>query len=699
WMGQEFHATGPFRDSVRMGWREASAQHRIFRAHRDLIDLRELLPALQNSDLKASTGFINDELDLMAYWRLGATNEDNLVVLFNFSNQDRTIGCPFPTTGLWHVQFNSDWGVYGSDFGNVGPTNNSVTADFVEGGSSVRANVPVAAQSMVVLARSAAPAARLADDLDADGLADGWETLTGATSPTGDADNDGISNLREYQLGFDPNEVDPTTVTGQFNEWNPASAAMKTTSTPSLLHYLYVTETAAPAQEMKFLFAGAYYGTSASASVASIDGPGDNIPYSAPGQGYAYFTFNTATKAYSVVTFTPTSRLDGDADGMDDRWETWHGVSSASLDPDGDGFTNVQEFQRGSSPNAWNRPAMSMAGLNGNWAANANLLVYFWHNSWRLDLPFRSGTTSQFKFTSTAGATTTWWGDIQPDGVADDNASAQQNININFNQGTGIYRFQFNEASSAYQVTYDATDVNADGIQDAWVTYYGLSGSNALATADPDGDGWSNFSEMNRGTSPLVSNPKRMSIVGEGALPVASWNPAANNMTWSDVRNQWEWLATASSSGNAVFKFAQGPQWSDPNWGTNTLGVLAAGASNITRLVISNTRYRVAFNDVALSYSISNYPISTEWWETNNLPTNGSWSDDTDGDGNSQLMEYALGGNPNLPQTNRLISSWATNQGGSNRLVLRWTQRTNAVVNPEWQTGLVSSNWTNLTPS
>ncbi|MFM8655133.1 MAG: DUF3459 domain-containing protein, partial [Verrucomicrobiota bacterium] len=111
WMGQEFHATGPFNDSVRMGWREASAQHRIFRAHRDLIDLRELLPALQNSDLNASTGFINDELDLMAYWRLGATNEDNLVVLFNFSNQDRTIGCPFPTAGVWHVQFNSDWGI------------------------------------------------------------------------------------------------------------------------------------------------------------------------------------------------------------------------------------------------------------------------------------------------------------------------------------------------------------------------------------------------------------------------------------------------------------------------------------------------------------------------------------------------------------------------------------------------------------
>jgi len=63
-------------------------------------------------------------------------------------------------------------------------------------------------------------------------------------------------------------------------------------------------------------------------------------------------------------------------------------------------------------------------------------------------------------------------------------------------------------------------------------------------------------------------------------------------------------------------------------------------------------------------------------------------------------MEYALGGNPNVPQTNRLINSWTTNQAGTNRLVLRWNERTNAAtVQPQWQTGLVSSNWTNLTSS
>ena len=700
WMGQEFHATGPFNDRVRMGWREASAQHPIFRAHRDLIDLRETLPALQNPSLNESTGFLNDELDLMAYWRLGATTDENLVVLYNFSAQDHTVQCPVPTTGTWHVQFNSDWGIYGPDFSSFGPAGNTVTAALVEGESSVRATVPVAAFSVVVLARSAPPVARLTEDLDSDGLADGWEALTGVTGPTGDSDNDGISNLREYELGFDPNEADPTSVAGQFNGWDPVGAVMRQTPTPNQLHYLYVTEEAAQAQAFKFLWVGEWHGASATAGVAAA--PGNNITYDTPQRGYTYFIFNTATKAYSVVTFTPTNRVDLDSNGMDDRWETWHGVSSASLDPDGDGFTNVQEFQRGSHPTVWNRPAMSMAGLNGNWA-NANPLVDFWHNSWRQDLPFRNGTTGQFKFTSTAGTTTTWWGDIQSDGVADDNASDQQNINVSFNQGSGIYRFQFNEASSAYEVTYDATDANADGVQDAWVTYYGLSGSNALASTDPDGDGFSNLAEFGRLSSPNVLD--RMSLVGNRS-PLA-WSPddAALRMTWSDARQRWEWTGSFTA-GDLEFKFASGPGWDGSNYGT-AAGVAAntattAGESNLSTSLAAG-RYRFAFSEANGAYTIQSFPVSTEWREVNGLPSAGAWTDDTDKDGMVDLLEYALGGSPTNQADGKTLQTMAIiNSGGTNRLVLQWLQRTDGggslVVTPELATDLAGS-WSPLTPS
>jgi 1,4-alpha-glucan branching enzyme len=698
WMGQEFHATGPFRDSVRMGWREASAQHRIFRAHRDLIDLREQLPALQNSNLDAAAGFVNEDLDLMAYWRLGATNEENLVVLFNFSASDRTIQCPVPTIGTWHVQFNSDWGVYGSDFGNVGPTNNTVTASFVE--SSVRANVPVAAHSVVVLARTAAPSARLTADANGNGLADGWEDLTGITNPAGDADGDGISNLREYELGFDPNEADPTTVAGQFNGWDPAGAVMKATATANVLHYLYVTEEAAPAQPFKFLWVGEWHGASATAGVAAA--PGSDITYNAPQRGYTYFTFNIVTKAYTVATFTPTNPVDADSDGMDDRWEAWHGQTSPTANPDNDAYSNLQEFQRGSHPTVWNRPNLGMAGLNGNWTANANPLVYFWHNDWHLDLPFRNGTSTQIKFTGTDGGTTTWWGDAQPDGVGDTDGGAP-NININFVDGNGIYRFQFNEASSAYQVNYDPTDANADGVQDAWVAYYGLTGANAAATADPDGDGISNLAEFRRFSSPSVVD--RMSVVGNPS-PLA-WGPddAPLRMTWSDARQRWEWMGNFTA-GALEFKFASGPGWGGSNYGSTSVALIGTSSTSVTNNASVNLaagRHRFTFSETNGGYTVQSFPVSTEWREVNGLPPAGAWTNDTDKDGVVDLLEYALGGSPTNGADGRTLQTMATtNSSGTNRLVLQWLQRTDGgsslAITPESATDLTGV-WSSVTAS
>jgi 1,4-alpha-glucan branching enzyme len=694
WMGQEFQATGTFSDSVRMNWQEASAQHRIFRAHRDLLQMKKDLPALQNSVLSQAPGGVSESLGVMLYWRLvpGEPTHD-MVVCLNFSDQTRSnVSINFPSEGTWSTRMNTDWRVYGADFSDVGPSET-----FAVSGTRT-APVTIAPSSAIIFTRAPRTAAITLEDANSNGLADGWEDLTGVTSPTGDADSDGISNLREYELGFDPNEADPTTVAGQFNNWDPAGAVMKVTATANVLHYLHVTEEAAPLQEMKFLFTGAWYGTSTDPAIASTNAPGNNITYNAPARGYVYFTFHLLTKAYTVATFTPTSRLDADSDGMDDRWEAWHGVTSASADSDGDGFTHRQEFERGSDPTVPNRPLFALAGGFNDWNASANPLAHFWHHQWHVDLPFGAGATRPFKFT--IGSWDTSWGDVEPDGIADTTANDQQNILINFDQGGGIYRFQFNEASSAYQVTYDATDANADGIQDAWVAYYGLTGANAAATADPDGDGWLNLAEMKRGTGPLISNPKRMSVVGEGALPVAAWNPAANNMTWSEVRHQWEWLGTATSSGNAVFKFAQGPQWSDPNWGTNNVGAVTASADNLTHPVVAATRYRIAFNDVALTYSLQSFPVSAEWREVNSLSAGGAWTNDTDRDGVTDLVEYALAGSPTNSADGRTVQTMATtNIAGTNRLVLQWVQRTDGgsslTVTPETATDLAGS-WSGI---
>jgi len=50
-----------------------------------------------------------------------------------------------------------------------------------------------------------------------------------------------------------------------------------------------------------------------------------------------------------------------------------------------------------------------------------------------------------------------------------------------------------------------AADANKNGIPDAWEALYGLTGANAAADADPDGDGRTNLQEYNAGTNPILA--------------------------------------------------------------------------------------------------------------------------------------------------------------------------------------------------
>jgi len=701
WMGQEFHATGAFSDSSPLDWRTGAGQHRIFRAHRDLIEMRELLPALQNSNLDASAGFSNDDLDLMVYWRLGTSNAGNLVVLFNFSAQTLNVSCPFPTTGTWHVQFNSDWSVYGSDFGNVGPAGQTVTANLQ--GSAVRADVPVAGHSVVVLATTPAPPGRFTEDAGGDGVPDGWQAMTGASDGTSDDDIDGLSNLFEYQNGLDPLRKDVATVT-----YNGTTHALRASSNnPVVQHIAWAVDPVSVIRPSSFTFLS-----------NSIPGPF----FTNPAGTYRRFVLNLTNAGSGYSFFSPNTNL-AVVDTNRTNWAVFHAVTDFSANPDGDAFTNLQEFARGSDPHAPDRAAIHLAGDQyGGFSPSANPMGYLGGNVWMLDLPRRGGVAGQFKFT--VGTWSANWGDNAPvDGIGDPDGS---NITNAFSQGNGIYRFRFDERTSAYQITYDATDADGDGIQDAWIAYHGMTGGNASATADPDGDGWSNLAEFTRFTNangsfmnPAASDnavaPKRMTVTGNtGPLPV--WQPNARNMTWSDQRMQWEWTGTFSNTTNIQFKFSQATNnsnWSGgDSWGwsagnSNAGVAVRSGPDNIIAAVTNGGRYRFVFRDLAGTYSITSYPVSTEWWETNGLPgspTNApAWDADPDGDGFSHRMEYALGGNPAVADGGGLVSSWRTNTGGTNRLVMQWLQRTNGgaglAVVPLLSTNLSSTNWSVLTAS
>jgi hypothetical protein len=143
-------------------------------------------------------------------------------------------------------------------------------------------------------------------DADKDGMDDGWESRHGlnpaSNDRNGDPDGDGLTNLREYQLGTDPQLAD-TDGDGLPDGWE-------------------VQMELDPLRP----FLGAQ------------DSDGDGLP---------------DLQEYALGTHP--LKADTDGDGMPDGWEVAHGfdpknAGDGALDRDGDGWTNAEEFRNGTDP-------------------------------------------------------------------------------------------------------------------------------------------------------------------------------------------------------------------------------------------------------------------------------------------------------------------------------------------------------------
>jgi hypothetical protein len=352
-------------------------------------------------------------------------------------------------------------------------------------------------------------------------------------------------------------------------------------------------------------------------------------------------------------------QTDSDFDGMPDYWESWHNLGNAGGDADGDGVTEVNEYRRGSDPfNKDKSASMNVVRSITGWTSNPSPMRWDSDgNQWELLLWNPGNPAQEFKFL--AGNGTDWgqknWGDgfadpfQSPDGVAD---SGGQNIAHQAGGNSNYAYFAFDEVWGGYFAGPISTlDENNDGIADDWAEFHGISS----AGGNSDGDAWNNIAEFQRRTNPVVNDggQRRMSVTGNTA-PLPFWEPAANNMAWSEQRARWEWSGNFTSNTTIEFKFSQATQtgnWSSgPSWGNGTTpGVAVAGAGGNLQASVSTGRHLIHFNDLTGRFGVEPFPASLAWLESNQLSsfTGNPWRADSDADGFNNLLEYAAGGSPN----------------------------------------------------
>lgn len=213
-----------------------------------------------------------------------------------------------------------------------------------------------------------------------------------------------------------------------------------------------------------------------------------------------------------LVGFENPLFADADHDGMDDAWETAHGLNPALNDRDGDldqdGLGNVQEFLLTTKPDN--------PDTDGDSAPDA-LEVAFGHNpivadavsALETDTDGDGLTLAQELLLGTDPETPDQLGDADSDedGLPDlwelkhgtNTRQPETLAEINSDvDGDGLNLFQ--EAQAGTSPTNPDTD--GDGLRDDYEVRHGLDPLAIDSALDPDGDGRSNLEEFRRGTDP-----------------------------------------------------------------------------------------------------------------------------------------------------------------------------------------------------
>nr|MDO8111037.1 hypothetical protein [Candidatus Sigynarchaeota archaeon] len=194
--------------------------------------------------------------------------------------------------------------------------------------------------------------AKVAQDIDCDGMPDDWEIAHGLNPQSndagGDLDADGFTNLQEYLHGTLPNDAD-TDDDGMTDGWEHQYG----------LNPLVDDASGNPDNDGITNVEEFNHGTSPISNDTDGDGMADGweiVNALDPLVWDSQFDPDSdgLTNLQEFQHLTTPLKSDSDDDGMPDGWEVQHGTNpiadDANVDLDGDGLSNLAEYRRGTDP-------------------------------------------------------------------------------------------------------------------------------------------------------------------------------------------------------------------------------------------------------------------------------------------------------------------------------------------------------------